>query len=365
MDEFSEYSEQGWGSRIIDSIKSVGIGIVLFLVSFPLLWWNEGRAVQTAQSLEEGAGKVATVDPVKVDPGNEGKLVHLSGLAQTEDILKDADFGISEKGIKLVRSVEMYQWVEKKKTKTKKKVGGKKVTKTTYSYKKAWASKYSDSSEFREEDGHHNPAMPYRSNTYSAQNVSVGAVSLPRSMVNKIEGAQAMPATAKMLEKLTPTIKDKTQVVDGAFYVRTKAKKKDFNTGKTKVGDLRIRFSLLKAAEVSVVAKQSGSSFTDYQTKAGDKLSMLKTGKHSADSMFKAAMESNKSLTWILRGVGWFLMALGIGLVFRPLTSSTRARSPKSRASTRQSATISSSTKGRPRASARFSSTISTPPTTA
>ncbi len=132
MDEFSEYSEQGWGSRIIDSIKSVGIGIVLFLVSFPLLWWNEGRAVQTAQSLEEGAGQVATVDPVKVDPANEGKLVHLSGLAQTDDVLKDSDFGISEKGIKLDRTVEMYQWVQKKKTKNKKKVGGKKVTKTTY-----------------------------------------------------------------------------------------------------------------------------------------------------------------------------------------------------------------------------------------
>ncbi len=162
--------------------------------------------------------------------------------------------------------------------------------------------------------------MSFKSSTRHAQNVTVGAFLLPRSMVSAIEGGQDMPATEEMIDKLTPTIKDKTQVVGGRFYVRTKAKKKDFNTGKAKVGDLRVSFKLLEAAEVSVVAKQSGSSFAAYQAKAGGTLSMIETGKHSADSMFKAAKEANSSLTWILRGVGWFLMALGIGLVVRPLS---------------------------------------------
>ena len=40
--------------------------------------WNEGRAVRTAESLEEGAGAVVSVPADAVDPGNEGKLVHVS-----------------------------------------------------------------------------------------------------------------------------------------------------------------------------------------------------------------------------------------------------------------------------------------------
>jgi hypothetical protein len=35
--------------------------------------------------------------------------------------------------------------------------------------------------------------------------------------------------------------------------------------------------------------------------------------------MFTAAEQANSNLTWILRGVGLLLMAIGIGLVFRPL----------------------------------------------
>ena len=53
----------------------------------------------------------------KVDTANDGKLVHLTGLATTEDVLEDNDFGISANAIKLKRAVQMYQWKETKKTK--------------------------------------------------------------------------------------------------------------------------------------------------------------------------------------------------------------------------------------------------------
>ena len=61
MDEHVEVTRASWFSRITESIKAVLIGLVLFFAAFPLLWWNEGRAVQTARSLDEGAGKVRSV----------------------------------------------------------------------------------------------------------------------------------------------------------------------------------------------------------------------------------------------------------------------------------------------------------------
>ena len=102
MDSFTETSSQSWFSRILESIKGIVVGLGMAVVAFPLLFWNEGRAVQTAQSLEEGAGAVISVPADRVDPGNEGKLVHLSGTSATSAPVRDVEFGVEEaKALKL------------------------------------------------------------------------------------------------------------------------------------------------------------------------------------------------------------------------------------------------------------------------
>ena len=62
VDEFTEVTTKGWLERIGESIKGVVAGLVLFLGAFPLLWWNEGRSVQTYKSLQEGRGVLGLVD---------------------------------------------------------------------------------------------------------------------------------------------------------------------------------------------------------------------------------------------------------------------------------------------------------------
>src|SRR5580693_6549847 len=115
---------QGYGSRLFESIKGVLLGLVLFAISFPLLWWNEGRAVQTARSLEEGASSVVSV--TSLDPSNEGKLVHYTGDAVTTETLADPELGVSAVALRLQRNVEMYQWQEK--SESHENTGGSKTT---------------------------------------------------------------------------------------------------------------------------------------------------------------------------------------------------------------------------------------------
>ena len=78
-DSFTEVTTKSWGSRLGKSIKGVLFGLVLIVGSCVFLFWNEGRAVQTQRSLTEGASLVVSADPARVDPANDGKLVHLSG----------------------------------------------------------------------------------------------------------------------------------------------------------------------------------------------------------------------------------------------------------------------------------------------
>ena len=91
------------------------------------------------------------------------------------------------------------------------------------------------------------------------------------------------------------------------------------NPSVPKVGDLRVKFEIVKPQVVSIVAVQRGNSFEAYQARAGNSILLLQAGTVSADSMFKAAERENTMLTWLLRAGGFLMMLVGLVLVFRPI----------------------------------------------
>jgi hypothetical protein len=110
--QFTETTHTGIGSHLGSSIKGVFTGLILILVGIILLWKNEGRAVKTAQALEEGSENVISIKADKVDQANNKKLVHVSGLATTTDTVFDKEFNIKANALKIIRTVEHYQWKE-------------------------------------------------------------------------------------------------------------------------------------------------------------------------------------------------------------------------------------------------------------
>ncbi len=308
---YTEVTRDSWGSRMGKAIGGVIVGIVMFVASFPLLFWNEGRAVQTAKSLEEGAASVVSVSIDKVDPSRDQKLVHMSGNDATEETLADPDFGISVNAIKLVRDVEMYQWKEEKKSETRKKVGGSTETVTTYDYARTWSSELISSGSFKE-SGHTNPSsMRFSSTKYTASKVTLGAFKLTSGQIEKLGNDVPLTIGPKELETVPSVLQAKAEA--GRFYLGK-------DPGTPQIGDLRVKFSVVNPGPISVVAMQVGDSFQPYQTQAGDALLLVDDGTHSAAEMFKEAQSANTVLTWILRGVGFFLMLFGSLLVFRPIS---------------------------------------------
>jgi len=313
-DSFSQVTSQGWGSRILESIKGVLVGGAFFIGSFPLLVWNEGRAVKTARSLEEGAGAVISVAAERVDSGNQGKLVHVSGQATTSETLADPAFAVSVPALRLKRTVEMYQWQEETKSETRNKLGGGTETVKTYSYHKAWDDDTIDSSRFEHPEGHQNPAdKPFRNQEWTAAVVKVGAFRLSSSQVSELDKFEpvALDPAAKLPAETAGLAKP--QAAQNLFYVGK-------DPANPAIGDARISFKSVKPAVVSLVSQQNGETFEPYHAKAGGTVDLLEYGEKSADVMFKAAQDANTTLTWILRGVGFFVMFLGLVLVFRPIS---------------------------------------------
>ncbi|MCB1078695.1 MAG: hypothetical protein KDM64_12785, partial [Verrucomicrobiae bacterium] len=187
-DQFTEIIKQGWGGRMKNAFGGIVAGILLTIISFPVLFLNEGRAKKRHQSLQEGAGIVISVPSDQIDPANEGRLVHVSGNAEAGGTLSDPQFGVSlSSALKLRRKVEMYQWVQEERSETKNKVGGGTEKATTYSYVKKWSSKLQKSGDFKDPVGHQNPeSMPYPEAEQVADPILLGAFMLPPFFVAQL-----------------------------------------------------------------------------------------------------------------------------------------------------------------------------------
>ncbi len=311
-DTFTERSSRSWISRIGESIKGVLFGLLLVAGSTVLLFWNEGRAVQTARSLDEGAGVVVGIDATRVDPASEGKLVHVSGELKAGARLSDPEFGVSAEGLRLVRTVEMYQWKEESKSETRKTLGGSEETVTTYSYHHVWSDTRNDSSRFRRPEGHANPQMRYQRFNAVARDASLGAFRPGAAVLQQLPASEQVRVDAALANAVAKKIQGGAHAVDGRLYLGA-------DPASPRIGDLRLSFAVAPPGPVSIVGRQAGNDFSDYQTKAGDKLLMVRTGTRSAAEMFKAAVDENRILTWVLRLAGAVIMFVGFSLILRPL----------------------------------------------
>lgn len=307
----TETTSQSWFSRLGSSVKNVFFGFILVIGSIVLLFWNEGRAVKTEQSLKEGASLVVSVSSEAKDPANEGKLIHFSGDARTPGVLTDTDFGVGGSALKLKRIVEVYQWEENSKSNTKEKLGGGTETTTTYTYNQDWSDRIIDSSNFKEAETHINPkTKSYENKEWLAVNVSVGAYEIPEDLLTALSGYQPFTITSEMLASLPYATQGKVELTGNMLYFQAS------NSAMPQIGNTRIRYEIITPQMLSVIAKQSTSTLTPYVTKNGRTISLIQTGDHTASEMFEGALSGNRTMTWILRLVGTLLMYIGLRMIF-------------------------------------------------
>ena len=311
-DEVRDVEQTGWLQRLGQSFGGVIFGFVLIIGAGVLLFWNEGRAIATARSLSEGAGLVHTVDAGKVDPANDGKLIHVVGALSAAGPVNDGEFAVHAAALRLIRRVEMFQWNEETETETTKKLGGGEEKTTTYKYARAWADKAIDSTKFRERAGHTNPQMTYRTRNILAPQPRLGAFAVPDTLLGNFGAEHPLPVTDEGAAALQKKLNKPVQVVDGVIYIGRDAEQ-------PAVGDFRIAFTEVPLQDASIVAQQAVNSFAAYRTKAGGTVQLIAAGRVPAADMFKSAQDDNRMWTWLIRAGGCVLLFFGFGLILAPL----------------------------------------------
>ena len=374
---YQEVSTTGYGTRVGNSFKAIGSGILLFCLGTALLWWNEGRAVKTEKMLDEaGNAYVEMENPNKKDASLDGELICGTAMATTEDSLSDAQFGVGAKAIALRRTVEYYQWVEHAQEKKEDKLGGKEVTTTTYTYTKEWTSRPVESAQFKD------PAYQKKNMVLTtvddaeqyAENVSFGAYKLNESLIHSIRSTEGLDLAIaedmlKQFDKATQTayerfygvqknnqptqqpaqpsipdsvralltdsakaVLDSLQAINDSINKAMAAaeNKKDLEyvhvannilyygrvPGSPEVGDVRVTFEKVVPAKVTVMAVVDGDTFKPFKAKNGKRFQILVMGMKSGDEIIEAEKEANSMILWALRIVGILMVIGGLKGIF-------------------------------------------------
>lgn len=298
-------------------LLSILVGIVLICVGCGLLFWNEGRTVQTHKSLEEGLSQVESLDSENaVIEENTNKLIHVTGPLHTLQPLSDDEYGIVVTAVKLKRFVEMYQWVEYE---HKREVQEMDQTRTeiSYSYSKEWKDHLVDSNSFEQRSQHSNPdLMPVKPDTKVAKDVLIGSFYLSSHLIEKI-------SNFKKFEPSHTNISRFLNIKQHMFYQSP-------DPNNPQVGDVRVWFeyaglsgqSNLGPPDVaSVIGRQSRNMITAFQTKSGDELEIIYLGRLTAEEIFRQEKASNVLLSWGLRFLGWVLIFIALTLTTNFITA--------------------------------------------
>jgi len=316
---------KNYGNRLLDSLKGAGKGFILFGIGTILLFVNEGNYVKNAKTIGSAEKALVRVSDIsEVNPALNGKLVHAYGFADTQDVLADDTFGVSERAIALVRKVEFYQYEERTKTEKKDKLGGGEETTTTYTYTANWVSSPVLSNGFADPDykGKNfvldNLDTKVKSQTQYASNVTFGAYKLPSFIIRSIRGSvpvEVRTSVDELLAKLGLKIGNQVQIQGNVVYFGKAS-------SSPQIGDVRVTLAKVMPADISIIAKVIGSTFEQYLAPGtGRTFTGVEMGIVGPEIMFEGAKKANSFLTWLLRFLGIFLIVISLKMVFKILPS--------------------------------------------
>ncbi|KAM3134333.1 Transmembrane protein 43 [Paramecium bursaria] len=330
------------GSKKGNPLFDFLFGFFLFFAAMPILWYNERRHLINQFRIETAKKDCQEVQCSEIDPRNNGKLIHTSGKSDTNQLITDQEFGVSEaKVMKLSRVVEMFQWIEHSHTRD---------NRTYYTYSTDWSSTFHDSRHYSEY-GHTNDESKWivKAQDFINNQVSLGAFNLSESLIKQTNNTTSININAENSRLANQRYQGRgfQNIIDQGKFI---AFKQQFNTDTP--GDLRVSFLKVDCEDVTVVSQQTGNTFQPYvfhdkfektvnesledTDVSGCCCGLCKAIKkweapitdidwiferlYNKHQSFNEKLGQSQLQTTLVRFAGWILMALGVVLIFSPIT---------------------------------------------
>lgn len=276
------------------------IGTSVFLASFVIFWFNEGRL-----DLSKVARGSKIVGADTIAEGQKGGLVSVTGSLSSRERIVDPLYGFGGDYIQLVRSVEMFSWEERSASRESSRDS---EGRRRYSYRRVWTEEPADSDRFQRPSGHTNPPLPLSSKTFTAKTASIGVYLVDPPGLR-------LPEPVKL--SLPPDLVAGAQgtIVRGDVIFRGAG-----TYDQPQIGDVRIGYHGVESdRRATVFGKLAGDRIVPFFYKGKHRLYRAIEGERD-EGIAKMAME-HKAITWALRFLGFVAMWLGLWLFLGPVNA--------------------------------------------
>ena len=245
--------------RIMNNKKGLTITFLFIIIILSTIIINKYNIFYDGRTEKEIKENVVIVEDGKINKKNEGKLVLVTGnLNYNNEILHDDIFSIHITTPKLFRYVETYQCYEH----TEVDKNGNTVYKQDY----IWASGIINSK-------CKNPKKKLIDNKfYYANTIRINEFNLDKTQKEKL------PCNLRTNIRADISLPDGYKVYDN-FITNSE------NPDNPKIGDIRLTFFYNTWNNISILAKQKGNTFTEYNTKNNEDINVIHFGKYDIESM--------------------------------------------------------------------------------
>lgn len=323
-ESFVKKEQISYFQRLKNSFMGIFLGIILFLASFGVLYWNEGRV-----DLSKIASTAIEIPATGSSTANNGDFVSATGILSSEETLGDPPFLKPGQYVALKRKSEMYAWNETRKTETKKNTGGSETKTTTYTYNKTWTEKPENSAAFEQPNGHHNPAKTVDSEIFRVSQATVGNYQLE---LNSLQ----IPISTKVIlttDKVLPTYQGRLAgdyLYIGKGTVETSPYQEgtliygdlDRPTGivePQQIGDIRLSYQVLESNIEATIFGSLGSQNQLVAHQARKNVAFYRLFRGTREQAIQSLASQHKLMTWGLRLAGFLMMWSGLNLMVEPL----------------------------------------------
>lgn len=256
---------QSWLQRMQASLMQLVIGVVLAVVSLPVLWFNERRAARMECVIARGRDEVRTIPADEVSEENRGRLVHVQGAhVKSAGEVKDRRFNVivKENCVILRSYVEVFQNIERE-LRESRDVGGRRQVQTKYFYTPDWTSTWHDSSKFHPESKAEINVKPAGLEDLGYDVSTCGRVEYGRGflldevLVNQCSGFEEVLDLGNSISLQTGVqLRKSSEHKESPWYYLRLTDPNWTGEGRNQIGDTRVKFEAVRNGPATVVALQ-------------------------------------------------------------------------------------------------------------
>ncbi|UBF23809.1 TMEM43 family protein [Kovacikia minuta CCNUW1] len=331
MREQYEVKSVSWLDEFGTALLAAILGILLFLGSFVVLVWNEGR-LNLATVAQTAVDLSAIVNPAKA----QAKLVSVTDRITATTPLGDDRFLLPGKYVVVDRTVQMYAWDEERKTERRKQLDGTETQVTIYTYETRWSSNPEKSENFKYSQNHRNPPKAIPDQLLKVSAAKVGRYTLDMNSFSRLSerrascdstgfiaewgegGAIHLPQTGHLRlttqnSRISGTaIRTDHYIFQGVGSPQT-----------PQIGDIRVCYTVLPVnTQVTVFGKLNQNQITPYLHQNTPLYRLLPGTREAAIATLQ---KEHTMWTWIFRGAGFLMMWFGLMLTGSPFSVFTAA----------------------------------------